>query len=43
MIKRILDIGEPAYLHIERSQLIVKKEGVKVAQIPVEDLGLIVL
>ena len=43
MIKRIIDISEPAYLHVERSQLIVKKESIKVAQIPIEDLGLLVL
>jgi CRISPR-associated protein Cas1 len=43
MIKRTLDISEQAYLHIKNHQLYVEKEGVTVAQVPIEDLGVLIL
>jgi CRISPR-associated protein Cas1 len=43
MIKRIIDISEPAYLHLKQKQLLIDKEGETVASIPVEDLGVVVL
>ncbi len=43
MIKRILDISEQAYLHIKNAQLCVDKQGKTVAQISVEDLGILIL
>lgn len=36
MIKRIVDVSEKAYIHIERSEEIL-------GQIPVEDLGVVIL
>ncbi len=43
MIKRIVDISEPAYLHQQHHQLMIDKNGKTVAQIPIEDLGVLVL
>lgn len=43
MIKRIIDISEPAYLHIKNQQLLVEKEQEIVGSIPVEDLGVVIL
>lgn len=43
MIKRIVDISEPAYVHMQQHQLIIDKQGETVAQIPVEDLGVLIL
>lgn len=43
MIKRIVDISEPAYIHLQHQQLILEKNAVVVAQIPVEDLGILIL
>ena len=43
MIKRTLDISEPAYLHLLHQQLLIDKQGVTIAQIPVEDLGIVIL
>ncbi len=37
MIKRIVDISEPAYVHMLHHQLLIDKQGETVAQIPVED------
>lgn len=38
MIKRIVDISEPAYLHSQHSQLCIDKNRQTIAQIPIEGL-----
>lgn len=43
MIKRTIDISEPAYLHLKHRQLLIDKKGETVAQIPIEDLGVVIL
>jgi CRISP-associated protein Cas1 len=43
VIKRILDISEPAYLHLNHQQLVIDKKGETIAQIPIEDLGVVIL
>ena len=43
MIKRIIDISDAAYLHLKHKQLLIDKQGETVAQIPIEDLGVLIL
>lgn len=43
MIKRTVDISEPAYLHLNHQQLLIDKNGDTIAQIPIEDLGVVIL
>ncbi|WP_019867617.1 type II CRISPR-associated endonuclease Cas1 [Methylovulum miyakonense] len=43
MIKRVIDISEQAYLHQLHQQLVIDKNGKTVAQIPIEDLGVLIL
>ncbi len=43
MIKRIIDISDQAYLHLKNQQLLVDKQGETVGQIPIEDLGVLIL
>jgi CRISP-associated protein Cas1 len=43
MIKRTIDISEPAYLHLKHQQLLIDKKGETVAQIPIEDIGTLIL
>ncbi|CAA9888995.1 CRISPR-associated endonuclease Cas1 [Candidatus Methylobacter favarea] len=43
MIKRTLDISEPAYLHLKHQQLLIDKKGETMAQIAIEDLGVVIL
>lgn len=43
MIKRIIDISEPAYLHLLNRQLKIDRDGETVASLPIEDLGIVVL
>ena len=43
MIKRTIDISEPAYLHLKNQQFCIDKQGALVAQIPIEDLGVVIL
>jgi CRISPR-associated protein Cas1 len=43
MIKRTIDISEPAYLHLKHQQLLIDKKGENVAQISIEDLGVVIL
>lgn len=43
MIKRVIDISEQAYLHLKNRQLLIDKKGETVANIPVEDLGVLIL
>jgi hypothetical protein len=41
MIKRIIDISEPAYLHQKNKQLCIDKKDKTVGTIPIEDLALL--
>lgn len=43
MIKRIVDISEQAYIHIKHQQLLIEKEEKTIGQIPIEDLGVLIL
>lgn len=43
MIKRIIDISEQAYLHLKHQQLLIDKQGETVGQVPIEDLGVLIL
>ncbi len=43
MIKRTVDISEPAFLRLRKNQLLVEKDGELAASIPVEDLGVLIL
>lgn len=43
MIKRIIEISKPAYIYISQTQLCVEREKECVAQISVEDLGILIL
>ena len=43
MIKRIIDIAEPACLRIKHKQLCIEKDNKSVGQIPVEDIGILIL
>lgn len=43
MIKRIIDISDAAYLHLKHQQLLIDKQGETVAQIAIEDLGVLIL
>ncbi len=43
MIKRIVDISQQAYIRAKHQQLLIDKEGETVGQIPIEDLGVLIL
>lgn len=43
MIKRIIDISQKSYLHINNQQLIIEQQGVLTGTIPIEDLGVVIL
>jgi len=43
MIKRIIDISEPSYVHLKNKQLLIDQEGQTVGQIAIEDLGIVIL
>jgi CRISPR-associated protein Cas1 len=43
MIKRIIDISEATYLHVQHQQLMLERNGVTIAQLPIEDLGIVIL
>ena len=43
MIKRVVDISEPAYLHTDKKQLRVDRDGQTIASVPIEDLGVLIL
>jgi len=43
MIKRIIDISDAAYIHLKHKQLLIDKQGETVGQIPIEDLGVLIL
>ncbi len=43
MIKRIIDISHKAYLHLKHHQLLIDQQNKIVEQVPVEDLGILIL
>jgi len=43
MIKRIIDISEAAYVHLKNQQLVIEKQSEIVGQVPIEDLGVLIL
>ena len=43
MIKRVIDISEPSYLHTDKKQLRVDRDGETIASVPIEDLGVLIL
>ncbi len=43
MIKRTIDISDPAFLHLKNQQLLIDKGSETVATIPIEDLGVVLL
>jgi len=43
VIKRIVEISNPSFLHLKNNQMIIEQEGKEVAQVPVEDLGVLIL
>ena len=43
MIKRIIDISDGAYVHLKNQQLVIEKQGEIVGQVPIEDLGILIL
>lgn len=43
MIKRIVEIGNPARLSYRNRQMVIEREGFDTATVPVEDLGVLIL
>ena len=43
MIKRIIDISDKAYVHLKHQQLVIEKQSEIVGQVPIEDLGVLIL
>ncbi len=43
MIKRIVEVNSPSYLHLKHKQLIIEQNHEQVAQIPIEDIGALIL
>lgn len=43
MIKRTLYFGNPAYLKTSHKQLVISQKGEKDKQVPVEDIGVLIL
>lgn len=43
MIKRIVEISNPSWLHLRDQQMVIEREGVEVGNVPVEDLGVLIL
>ena len=43
MIKRIVEISNPAFLHLRHRQMVIEREGQEPASVPVEDLGVLIL
>lgn len=43
MIKRIVEISQPAHLRFQNQQLVIEREDEESAQIPIEDLGVLIL
>ncbi len=43
MIKRIVEISNPAYLHLRNRQMVIERERAELGSVPVEDLGVLIL
>ena len=43
MIKRIIDISGAAYVRLKHQQLVIEKQSEIVGQVPIEDLGVLIL
>lgn len=43
MISRIVEISSPAYVHVRQGQLLVERENEEPVQVPLEDLGVLIL
>jgi len=43
MIKRIVEISNPSYLHLKNQQMVIEQNGTLVGQVPIEDLGVLIL
>ncbi len=43
MIKRIVEVSNPSYLHLKNKQLLIDQNHKTVAQIPIEDIGALIL
>ncbi|SMN10690.1 CRISPR-associated protein Cas1 [uncultured Candidatus Thioglobus sp.] len=43
MIKRIVEVSNPSYLHLKNKQLIIEQDHQQVAQVPIEDIGVLIL
>lgn len=43
MIKRIVEISNPSYLHLRNRQMVIEREGAEIGSVPIEDLGMLIL
>ncbi|WXU00552.1 MAG: CRISPR-associated endonuclease Cas1 [Catillopecten margaritatus gill symbiont] len=43
MIKRIVEVSNPSYLYLKNKQLIIEQAHEVVAQVPIEDIGVLIL
>lgn len=43
MIKRTLEISNPAYLKVRQRQLVIEREQQEIAQVPFEDIGILLI
>ena len=43
MIKRIIEVSKPSYLHLKNKQLLIEQDHKQVGQIPIEDIGVLIL
>ena len=43
MIKRIIDVSQRSYLHMKNRQLLIERDGNVLTQVPIEDLGVLIL
>lgn len=43
MIKRIIEIGNPARLSLKNQQMVIDRDGFELATVPIEDMGVLIL
>lgn len=43
MIRRIVEISNPAQLSLRNRQMVVDREGFDTATVPIEDMGMLIL
>ena len=43
MIKRVVEISSGSYLYLKNSQLMIDKNGKNIGQVPIEDIGVLIL